>query len=101
MMEQGFLDEVKGLLEQPNMREARPMESLGYSHLRRHLDGEIDLVEALRLAKRDTRHYARRQLNWFRGQFAQTEWIPPGPPGDPLLEFLKGWRSGQDGSSAR
>ena len=73
------------------------MESLGYAHLRRHLDGELDLEEALRLAKRDTRHYARRQLNWFRGQFSETEWIPPGPPAEELVGSLKDWLRGVSG----
>jgi tRNA dimethylallyltransferase len=46
------------------------MKAVGLPPLLRHLRGEIDLAEAVRLAKRDTRHYAKRQMTWYRHRFA-------------------------------
>lgn len=42
------------------------MKGLGYKELFPYLEGEISLEEAIRLIKRDTRHFAKRQLTWFR-----------------------------------
>lgn len=66
MMAEGYLDEVRGLLARGYGRELKPMLSLGYRHLAAHLAGEIDLDEAVRLTKRDTRHFARKQRGFVR-----------------------------------
>ena len=42
------------------------MKGLGYKEIISYLDGEHDLEEAVRILKRDTRHFAKRQLTWFR-----------------------------------
>ena len=42
------------------------MQGLGYKEILSYLDGEISLPEAIRILKRDTRHFAKRQLTWFR-----------------------------------
>lgn len=42
------------------------MQGLGYKEILDYLDGEIPLEEAVRVLKRDTRHFAKRQLTWFR-----------------------------------
>ena len=42
------------------------MQGLGYKEILSFLDGEISLEEAVYLLKRDTRHFAKRQLTWFR-----------------------------------
>jgi tRNA dimethylallyltransferase len=44
----------------------KPMRSLGYRHLSAHLEGDLDLQEAVRLTQRDTRHFAKRQRNLLR-----------------------------------
>ena len=41
------------------------MQGLGYKEIFRYLDGEISLEEAVYILKRDTRHFAKRQLTWF------------------------------------
>ena len=66
MMEAGLLDEVKGLLDRGLAEGATAMQALGYKELVGYLKGEYDLAEAIRLLKRDTRRYAKRQLTWFR-----------------------------------
>ena len=42
------------------------MQGLGYKEILAYLDGEYPLEEAVRILKRDTRHFAKRQLTWFR-----------------------------------
>jgi len=65
MMRQGWLDEVRDLIARGHGA-SPPMGALGYRHLRAHLQGELDLEQAVRQTKRDTWRFAKRQLNWFR-----------------------------------
>ncbi|MFQ5900541.1 MAG: tRNA (adenosine(37)-N6)-dimethylallyltransferase MiaA, partial [Thermodesulfobacteriota bacterium] len=65
MMEDGIVDEVKGLLEKGYGPELKPMQALGYKQITEYIVGRVDLGEALRLLKRDTRRYAKRQITWF------------------------------------
>jgi tRNA dimethylallyltransferase len=65
MMEEGLFEEVKELYESGCDLELKSMQALGYKQLINHFEGEYDLEEAIRLIKRDTRHFAKRQLNWF------------------------------------
>ncbi len=66
MMEQGLLEEVISLKKMGYTRELTSMQGLGYKELLAYLDGEITLDEAIYILKRDTRHFAKRQLTWFR-----------------------------------
>lgn len=66
MMEQGLLDEVKALKAMGYTRDMVSMQGLGYKELLAYLDGECTLEEAVYIIKRDTRHFAKRQLTWFR-----------------------------------
>lgn len=66
MMESGLLNEVKHLKEMGYDRSMVSMQGLGYKELLAYLDGEISLDEAVYKIKRDTRHFAKRQLTWFR-----------------------------------
>lgn len=66
MLEEGLVDEVKHLLEMGCKRESTAMQGLGYKEIIAYLLGEITLEEAVYLIKRDTRHFAKRQLTWFR-----------------------------------
>lgn len=66
MFTKGLLAEVKGLAEQGFTRELVSMQGLGYKELLAYLEGECTLEEAIALLKRDTRHYAKRQLTWFK-----------------------------------
>lgn len=65
MLEQGLLQEVRHLLSEGYGPEAKAMRAIGYKEMMAHLAGECSLEEAIRLIKRNTRHYAKRQLTWF------------------------------------
>ncbi len=67
MMEQGLLEETRKLRESGLPPEAVSMQGLGYKELYAYLDGRIaSLEEAVTLIKRNTRHFAKRQLTWFK-----------------------------------
>lgn len=66
MMEQGLLQEVERLRDRGLKREDVSMQGLGYKELFGYFDGEYSMEEAVRIIKRDTRHFAKRQLTWFR-----------------------------------
>ena len=66
MMEEGLLDEVRFLKERGVRRDSTAMQGLGYKELYAFLVGEYPLEEAVRIIKRDTRHFAKRQLTWFK-----------------------------------
>ena len=50
------------------------MQGLGYKELLSYLDGECTLEEAIYILKRDTRHFAKRQLTWFKRE-RDTDWL--------------------------
>lgn len=66
MIENGLVDETRGLLEKGFSSELKPMQALGYRHIVKHLQGDWDIDEAIDQIQRDTRRYAKRQLTWFR-----------------------------------
>ena len=66
MMQKGLLVEVRQLLAKGYQSNLKSLQSLGYYHLIRYLEGEWDLETAISTLKRDTRRYAKRQLTWFR-----------------------------------
>lgn len=66
MMEQGLVEEVEGLLKMGYSKSLVSMQALGYKEIISYLEGAITKEEAVRIIKRDTRHYAKRQLTWFR-----------------------------------
>lgn len=66
MLKSGLLDEVETLKARGCHRGMVSMQGLGYKEMLAYLDGEYPLEEAVRILKRDTRHFAKRQLTWFR-----------------------------------
>lgn len=66
MIEQGFVEEVAGLIADGYHRGLSSMQSLGYREIGAYLDGEMTLDEAVEKIKLNTRHFAKRQLTWFR-----------------------------------
>ncbi|HKE15270.1 MAG TPA: tRNA (adenosine(37)-N6)-dimethylallyltransferase MiaA [Kofleriaceae bacterium] len=75
MMEAGLLDEVRALRAAGHGPALRSQAAIGYAELHRHLDGALPLPDAIELAKRNSRRYARRQLSWYRGD-GQVSWHP-------------------------
>ena len=77
MLKAGALDEVAKLGSRGLDPALPAMRALGVPHLLRHLEGEIDLEEASRLSKRDTRAYAKRQFTFARHQLPAFRWVAP------------------------
>ncbi|MGB8952701.1 MAG: tRNA (adenosine(37)-N6)-dimethylallyltransferase MiaA [Candidatus Aminicenantales bacterium] len=65
MFERGLVREVESLLRQGVEENAPPFRALGYKYVLKCLKKEITLEEAVALTKKDTRHYAKRQMTWF------------------------------------
>ena len=66
MIEKGFVEEVKNVLESGYGRNLNSLNTVGYKEIIEHLEGNLTLERAIELIKRNTRHYAKRQLTWFR-----------------------------------
>ena len=66
MLRDGLVEEVKRLREKGLARGDVSMQALGYKEILDYLDGIVSYEEAVRILKRDTRHFAKRQLTWFR-----------------------------------
>ena len=66
MVEEGLLDEVRHLKDMGCDRSLVSMQGLGYKEILAYLDQEISFEEAIRILKRDTRHFAKRQITWFK-----------------------------------
>ncbi len=74
MIEEGLEEEVRDLLKRDISRSATSMQGLGYREMFGYVDGEYDLERAVYLIKRNTRHFAKRQLTWFKRERDVT-WI--------------------------
>lgn len=74
MMEQGLVEEVKALKDMGCRRGHTSMQGLGYKEILDYLEGRCSLDEAVYILKRDTRHFAKRQLTWFRRE-KDTIWM--------------------------
>lgn len=66
MLAQGFIDEVKKLLDMGYTRDLNSMQSLGYRQIYAYLEGEYSLAEAVNEMKTATRRFAKRQMTWFK-----------------------------------
>lgn len=66
MLEQGLLEEVTRLKQMGCHKDMVSMQGLGYKEILAYLDGEYSLEAAVDLLKKETRHFAKRQLTWFR-----------------------------------
>ncbi len=66
MMENGLLEEVTSLKNSGYSKDLVSMQGVGYKEILLHLNGELSLGESVELIKKNTRHFAKRQLTWFR-----------------------------------
>lgn len=85
MLQDGLVDEVKSLLHEGCTADMISMQGLGYKEIIRYLNHEITLDEAVYILKRDTRHFAKRQLTWFRRE-RDVIWLDKN--NDHILEFI-------------
>lgn len=94
LMERGLLEEVKGLFDMGLTEENISMKGIGYKELIQHIEGEYSLEEAVEKIKKNTRHYAKRQLTWFR-RYEKMKWFDLsayetcGAALEDMLEWLK------------
>ena len=77
MIEQGLVEEVKALQAMGCTRDMVSMQGLGYKEILDYLNGQLTLDEAIYVLKRDTRHFAKRQLTWFRRE-RDVRWLELG-----------------------
>lgn len=90
MLEKGLVNEVKALKEMGMKRDMVSMQGLGYKEILDYLDGKCTLEDAVFLIKRDTRHFAKRQLTWFRRE-REVIWVNKDEfdyDDDRILEFI-------------
>jgi tRNA dimethylallyltransferase len=90
MMEQGLVEEVERLKEMGCHRGQTSMQGLGYKEILDYLDGQTSLEDAVYILKRDTRHFAKRQITWFKRERDVT-WLNMeefGNDSDALLEHI-------------
>lgn len=95
MLEKGLIDEVKALQAEGLNRNYISMQGLGYKEILAYLEGEITLEEAVYILKRDTRHFAKRQITWFKRE-KDVKWLDKSEFGhnddavfEEMMEYLK------------
>lgn len=74
MLARGLVEEVKKLKTMGYHRGMVSMQGLGYKEILAYLDGECSLEDAVYILKRDTRHFAKRQITWFKRE-REVEWF--------------------------
>lgn len=92
MLQMGLVDEVKRLQELGCHRGMVSMQGLGYKEILAYLEGEMTLEQAVEILKRDTRHFAKRQLTWFRRE-TDVIWVNKNEFGydeDVILKYMLG-----------
>ncbi len=90
MMEDGLVDEVRSLLDMGISPKNTSMQAIGYKEITDHLEGLCTIEEAVDKIKQNTRHYAKRQLTWFRKEKTVTfiDKRDFGRDNDRILEYI-------------
>ena len=86
MLQEGLVAEVEALLAEGCRADMVSMQGLGYKEIIRYLRHELSLEEAVYILKRDTRHFAKRQLTWFRRE-RDVIWLDKDKNEDNILEL--------------
>ena len=84
MMQEGLLNEVESLLP---YRNHNALQTVGYREIFEHMDGKCSLEEAVEHIKNNTRHYAKRQMTWFKKD-TEIQWFSPAPASLPQITAL-------------
>ena len=74
MLQSGLIGEVKNLVELGYDKGTTAMQGIGYKEILSYFRGECTLEETIYILKRDTRHYAKRQMTWFN-RLEEIHWI--------------------------
>ncbi len=91
MLQNGLEEEVYHLLEKGCTRDMVAMQGLGYKEMIDYLEGKITLEEAVYIIKRDTRHFAKRQITWFKRE-KDVIWVNKpdfGYDDEKILQFMQ------------
>jgi tRNA dimethylallyltransferase len=75
MIKQGLVDEVKNLMAKGYGLDLPAMSGIGYKQIAMFTQGEIDLIAAIELIKKETHRFARHQYAWFRLGDARIRWL--------------------------
>jgi tRNA dimethylallyltransferase len=87
MIEDGLLEEVRGLVLRGFGLDLKPLRSVGYRQMGAVIRGELSLPEAIAEMKQETRHLAKRQLTWFRGD-EEVRWYHPEKQKDEIFQTV-------------
>ena len=87
MFEEGLTEEVKALLTKGYNEESPAFQSIGYRYALMYIRGELDKEKAVELMQRDTRHYAKRQIVWFKKERGFQHFNPEDT--DKIIEYIK------------
>lgn len=88
MLRQGLLDEIRELLASGIPPKCTAMQAIGYKEFVDSLQGNLPLEQAVEEVKKSSRHYAKRQLTWFRRNKA-LHWLTRGPDSPEILEAAR------------
>ena len=90
MMEDGLLEEVEGLIREGYGKDLVSMQGIGYKEFFDYFEGKETLEETIDKIKKDTRHFAKRQMTWFRRE-KEVIWMDKGDYGeaDQILSVMK------------
>jgi tRNA dimethylallyltransferase len=92
MLEAGFIDEVRGLLERGYASDLPTLSAIGYREVIEYIRGAISLDEAVAQIKRQTRIFVRRQANWFKLDDPMIHWFEVSPDTvDKLENAIRAW----------
>jgi tRNA dimethylallyltransferase len=85
MIKKGLFEEVKSLIPHQHLN---ALQTLGYTEIFGHYEGKYDQEETIRLLKRNSRRYAKRQLTWFQKD-PEIKWVDPNEGWDRILDQIE------------
>lgn len=95
MIDQGLLEEVKGLLDEGLEKNVQSLKAIGYREVIPYLEGQYSKEEMIELIKRNSRRYAKRQLTWFRRN-EYSNWIDISKEefnsSDKIIDYIRLWK---------
>ena len=94
MLAAGLVDEVRGLVARGYDLSLASMSGVGYRQIVYYLQGEVDLIEAVRLIKHATHRFVRQQYNWFRLDDSAINWFDTGDGLDKIYAAIRGLACG-------